>query len=245
MGKIKFSGAHCDEHGKISGGVVGDQTGREVCTKDAYMHSKGWVVLRHPDAAIAKKVAKFAKAIADNNNFGYDQSQRTTGYTATKKAGWNPAKVKTKVEIDCSETVRTAVACALGKDIPDFNTELEKSVLLKQGFKEVKSWSLSTLQTGDILVTPTKGHTEVCSQGVKPKISATKEVKKEKPKTSTFKSYKVKVTADSLNVRKKATTKSDVIKTIKKNTIHTITKESDGWGKISDGWINLKYVDKC
>ena len=75
MGNIKFSGAHCDEHGKISGGAAGDQTGREVCTKDAYMHSKGWVVLRHPDAAIAKKVAKFAKAIADNNNFGYDQEE--------------------------------------------------------------------------------------------------------------------------------------------------------------------------
>ena len=63
MGNIKFSGAHCDEHGKILGGAAGDQTGREVCTKDAYMHSKGWVVLRHPDAAIAKKVAKFAKVL--------------------------------------------------------------------------------------------------------------------------------------------------------------------------------------
>lgn len=65
--------------------------------------------------------------------------------------------------------------------------------------------------------------------------------------TSTFKSYKVKVTSDDgLNVRKSATTSSAIITALPEGTVVTITKESNGWGYASEkkGWIYLQYTAK-
>ena len=67
-----------------------------------------------------------------------------------------------------------------------------------------------------------------------------------------FKSYKVEVTANVLNIREKATTSSKVIGELKKGKIVTILAESKGWGKIrftkdskqKIGWIYLKYTKK-
>ncbi len=61
------------------------------------------------------------------------------------------------------------------------------------------------------------------------------------------KSYKVKVTADTLNVRAGAGTKYKVTKTVEKNQIFTIVAESNGWGKLKSGagWVSLSYVKKC
>ncbi len=57
--------------------------------------------------------------------------------------------------------------------------------------------------------------------------------------------YKVKVTAnDGLNIRKGASTKYKKVGTYAKNATVTITKESNGWGKTSKGWICLGYTKK-
>lgn len=61
-----------------------------------------------------------------------------------------------------------------------------------------------------------------------------------------FDPYKVKVTADVLNIRKGAGTSYDVVGTISKGGVYTIVKEDNGWGylKSGAGWISLKYVTK-
>jgi len=61
-----------------------------------------------------------------------------------------------------------------------------------------------------------------------------------------FPTYKVKVTADSLNVRAGAGTKYKATTTIKKGEVYTIVDESNGWGKLKSGagWISLKYTKK-
>lgn len=166
MATVYFSAASIDERGKISGGRAGDQTGLEVRTTKAYTHKLGWRIFRHPNANIAKWIGTNAKTMADNNHFGYDQSQRLTGYNAAVNAGWEPKRVTTDVEIDCSELVRTAIACALERNIPDFSTATESNVLLSLGFREITGTPLGNLQVGDILVTKTKGHTEIVSQVV-------------------------------------------------------------------------------
>lgn len=57
--------------------------------------------------------------------------------------------------------------------------------------------------------------------------------------------YKVKVTAnDGLNIRTGANTSYKRIGGYTKGTTVTITKESNGWGKTSKGWICLKYTKK-
>ncbi len=59
-------------------------------------------------------------------------------------------------------------------------------------------------------------------------------------------SYKVKVTADALNVRAGAGVLHKVKKVIYKNETLTITEEKSGWGKLStgEGWVSLKYTKK-
>lgn len=44
--------ARLNENGKITGGIPGDQTGREVGTQAWYMHTKGWIVLRAKTPAV-------------------------------------------------------------------------------------------------------------------------------------------------------------------------------------------------
>lgn len=169
---VLFSSACQDERGKYQGGKAGDQTGREVRTTNAYQHKKGWRIFRHPNTKTAYWIGTNARVMADNNNFGYDQLERLTGYNKAKSAGWEPKRVNTLCELDCSSFVRTAVACALERDIPNFNTASEPSVLLSLGFVEITGTPLSQLQLGDIVCTPVQGHTEIVSSGASATASA-------------------------------------------------------------------------
>lgn len=60
------------------------------------------------------------------------------------------------------------------------------------------------------------------------------------------KSYLVKITASTLNVRAGAGTSYKVNTTVKKGQIYTIVDEKDGWGKLKSGagWIKLSYTTK-
>ena len=66
------------------------------------------------------------------------------------------------------------------------------------------------------------------------------------PKEEVMEPYLVKITANTLNVRKEPTILSKITTQIKKNQIYTIVKEDSGWGllKSGAGWINLKYAEK-
>lgn len=57
-------------------------------------------------------------------------------------------------------------------------------------------------------------------------------------------SKKIKVTANLLNVRAGAGTNYKVVATIKKDSTHELLEEKNGWGKISNGWVSLEYVEK-
>lgn len=74
--------------------------------------------------------------------------------------------------------------------------------------------------------------------------------KKEEPKKETFKSYKVKITTKTLNVRAGAGAKYKVATTVKKNEVYTIVEEkmngSTKWLKLKSGtgWISANYTKK-
>ncbi len=61
-----------------------------------------------------------------------------------------------------------------------------------------------------------------------------------------FKSYKVKITADILNVREKASTGAKLVTQVKEGQVYTIVEKSNGWGKLKSGvgWIKLSYTKK-
>ena len=160
---VIIGSARSDENGK-SNGKLGDQkNGKEVSTQNWYLHKKGWVIIRAKDPEKRKKIAYAFKAACDNNNFGYGQSTKLTGYNAAAKVGYDPAKVKTKVNIDCSTLARLALAYA-GIKVPDWYTGNMVSICKRKPstFEIITGSKAQTdkyLEAGDILVTKTKGHT--------------------------------------------------------------------------------------
>ena len=173
---VKIGSARSDERGKITGGKPGDQKGgKEVMTQDWYLHKKGWVIIRIRDAEKREKAAYAMQAACDNQHFGYSQTTRITGYNAAKEVGFDPAKVKEDVNVDCSELVRLCLAYA-GIFVPNWYTGSMVSICrkMKDDFEiitdEAKTKVDDYLLRGDILVTKTKGHTViVLSDGAKAK----------------------------------------------------------------------------
>lgn len=162
---VKVGSARIDENGKTHGGKAGDQNGKEVSTQAWYRHKKGWRVLRCKNADKADKIARAMQAACDNANIGYDQYQRDTLYNTAKGVSYDPGRVTTPCETDCSALVRVCCAYA-GVMVGNMRTTNEAKILLASGeFTELKGAKYTDqsayLRRGDILVTRTQGHTVV------------------------------------------------------------------------------------
>ena len=174
MSDIIIGSARLGENGKATGGKVGDQSGKEVSEQKYYTHSKGWYMFRAKSTEHAKKLAEAMKQACNNNNIGYDQSNRAI-MTMLKKYG-SMAKIAEKTETDCSNLVRGCIYQATGKDVGSFSTSGEPSVLEKSGLfnSKVSVTSKTILKAGDILVTKTKGHTVIVTSAGAEKPTETK-----------------------------------------------------------------------
>lgn len=193
---VKIGHASIDERGKASGGVAGDQTGREVCTREWY--NKNWIsVIRAKDSKIAEKIAKAMEAACANDKIGYDQSQRTTLYTEAKAKDWDISKITKACETDCSALVAVCVNAAGVAVSKDIYTGNEESALKNTGkFEVLKESKYLTsdayLKRGDILLS--NGHTAVAlSNGSKATGGATSSSTKSETTTSSGSSLKFKV----------------------------------------------------
>lgn len=156
---IIIGSARCDENGKYCGGKVGDQTGKEVSTQKFYASSKGWYILRPKSISHANLLANKMLQACNNKNIGYDQSNRL----GIIKYG---ILTSVKTECDCSSLVRQCIKEAIGKDVGNFTTSNEVVVLVNSGlFDKISYTSSTTLYSGDILVTKTKGHTVIVVSG--------------------------------------------------------------------------------
>lgn len=162
---VYIGNAVWDEHGKASGGELGDQTGKELRIQPWYLNKKGWRVFRPKSYEVARKLADDMRAACDNPAIGYNQKQRNTLYAVADQVGFDCSKVDKPCECDCSSLVRVCLAYA-GIKTGNFNTASEPSVLKKTGafdemigpeYTDESGW----LKTGDILVTTVKGHTAI------------------------------------------------------------------------------------
>lgn len=196
---IILGSARIDENGNISGGLSGDQTGREVSTQNFYLHSKGWIRLRPKKSEHARKIANSMKNACDNDNFGYDQNNRAA-VRMVKKYGSTKA-VAEKTETDCSNLVRACIYEATGQDVGEFYTGNEKAVLENSGLfeKGVSIFCEADVCDGDILVTKTKGHTVAVVSG-RPRTDG-KTADDTGSALNTNQKWVGEVTATSLNVR--------------------------------------------
>lgn len=153
---IKIGQASRDERGGYSGGLAGDQDGKEVSVRGWY--NRPWnKVLRPKNPDKAEKIAAAMEKACKNNCIGYDQSQRTTLYSLAKSNGWKIEDVKTQCETDCSALVAVCVNAAGIKVSGDIYTGNEANALLRTGEFELLSapkYLLSDeyLKRGDILL---------------------------------------------------------------------------------------------
>ena len=151
-----------DENNAYRGGQAGDQTGTEWQMRSWY--NRPWtVVLRYPDQKVALKIAQLGIDAALNDKIGYDQGQNRTYLNQLKAVGWEPSRIKTACEADCSAGVCaniTAAGYLLGikalKEHTGTYTGNMKNALVKAGFKALTDSKYLTsgnyLLPGDILL---------------------------------------------------------------------------------------------
>lgn len=109
MGSISNCGK--DENGAYSGGQAGDQTGQEYHLVNWY--SRPWsAIYRHPNANVRATISRLAADAANNNKIGYDQSQRGTFWNELQKVGYEPSKITTACEADCSSSTSAIIMAA-------------------------------------------------------------------------------------------------------------------------------------
>lgn len=107
----QISNSGHDERYKYHGGKAGDQGGEWVLKA---WYSRPWnVVIRFVDPKIADMLATLSIYAARNDKVGYDQYQRTTYWTQLKKVGYDPRRINTACEADCSAGVLANTKAAL------------------------------------------------------------------------------------------------------------------------------------
>lgn len=95
IGNGQIVHASINEKGTAKGGIEGDQTGKEICTRSYY--NKSWnSVLRYKDKTITPVVMKSLEEIAKeviNGKWGSGDDRKTR----LEAAGYNPTEVQAKV----------------------------------------------------------------------------------------------------------------------------------------------------
>lgn len=104
-----ISNSGSDEKGKTSGGKSGDQTGNEWCLRSWYNRPWTCILRYEKDPRVGQLMAELACSAALNNNIGYDQNQRNAFWNELQKANYDPAKIDTPCEADCSAGVISLV----------------------------------------------------------------------------------------------------------------------------------------
>ena len=106
----RIAHASGDENGNAKGGQAGDQ--KDEIGIRAWYDRKSWEVCLVPtDPETAAVAVQLAIQIAQDNSFGYDQSERWTGYNAILAAGGDIANAEAS-EFDCSSFVDTCYILA-------------------------------------------------------------------------------------------------------------------------------------
>lgn len=127
---VKIGHASIDENGNASGGKAGDSTSKEVCIRQWY--SKPWqYYLECTDNRIANIAATYMEQICNNNNVGYDQSERLTLYNQLKVH--KDVSKLTPCECDCSSLVACCYIMAGLNINPACTTRNLRSALMATG----------------------------------------------------------------------------------------------------------------
>lgn len=234
--------ASIDENGKIHSGAAGDQTKKEVCTRNWY--NKSWdVVLRAKDPKVAEKMAIICEQACANNKIGYDQYQRNTLYTQAKKVDFNLSKITVGCECDCSSLM---CICAIGAGVPEkylyVGNNMKTTSTMRAAFNNSGMFEILTnskyltsdanLKRGDIIINEGSHTVMVLSNG-----SNIKEVSNITNSSQTGKGIGTAVSKTAMNVRTSSSTSGSILGTIPQGTrVEVLEITSNNWYKIV--WTN-------
>lgn len=175
---VRIGHASIDENGNATGGKAGDQTGKELCTRDWY--TKGWNVLLRPvRTSLAEKSAQAMEAACRNELIGYDQGGRNTLYEKAKAVNFLLEAIEKACECDCSSLVHVC-AIAGGANLTyesnGYTTRTMVRAFVNSGdyVKLTDSKYLTTdkyLMRGDILVKEGSHTAMVLTNGIAAPVS--------------------------------------------------------------------------
>ncbi|MBO5956905.1 MAG: SH3 domain-containing protein [Bacteroidales bacterium] len=238
--------ASIDENGKAHSGSAGDQTKREVCTRNWY--NKSWdVVIRPKDATMAEKMAKACEQACANDKIGYDQYQRNTLYTQAQKVSFDLSKITTACECDCSSLMCVcAIAGGISPGLLYIGGNMRVTSNMRSAFKNTGKFEILTdakyltsdeyLKRGDIIVNEGSHTVMVLSNGSKASSnnsSATTQNKIEANNSFVGKGIGTATAATTMNVRTGAGTSHSVLTTIPVGTkVEVLEVTSNKWYKI-------------
>ena len=238
--------ASIDENGKANSGVAGDQTKKEVCTRNWY--NKSWdVVIRAKDAVMAEKIAIACEQACANDKIGYDQYQRNTLYTQALKVNFDLSKITTACECDCSSL---ACICAIAAGVPAgslyIGGNMRTTRNMRSAFKNTSKFEILTdskyltsdayLKRGDILVNEGSHTVIVLSNGSKISSQNSKPVEQNKIENNTSyvgKGIGTATALSAMNVRTGPATGYQCLTTIPRQTQVEVLEITDNkWYKI-------------
>lgn len=254
-----------DENGAYHGGKAGDQSGHEAELKKWY--NRPWtVVLRYPNQAVALKITELSIAMCLNNKVGYDQDQRGTYWQQLKAAGYDPSKITTACEEDCTSGVSANVKGAgalMGtkalENLPLCTSRNMKQEFVKAGFVALTASKYLTspdyLLPGDILLY--ESHHAACNITIGSKMREdwypegyATQTKPEPPveEVPEFDLPAVMITGLSVFVRKGPSTDYGPLGVVHQNDrLHYFgyTYPANGWFLVEfekqTGWVSGKY----
>lgn len=167
---IKYAYASISEKGTING-KKGDQSGREVKIANEYDFGQD-TILRAKKYKIRRRIRQSAMRLCKNENIGYGQMDRTSGFSECKKKKWKIRGIPSipKCNMDCSILCVCAINMAFNKEMLNVGTTSHNltAKCMKYypfHFKKLKYRNGVRLKKGDILVR--QGHcVVVCNDGI-------------------------------------------------------------------------------
>ena len=229
-----------DENNKLNSGKAGDQTGKEWQLRAWYNRPWTHVFRYEKDARVPETLVCLGCAAALNDKIGYDQWQRTTYWTQLKEVGYDPSKITTPCEEDCSAGVAANVkAAGYILDIPalqgvSYNMTSRNTVanLTKAGFTVLKDKKYLTsgdyLLPGDILLYENHHVSMNITKGKK--VNAEEKPQVVLPAGSVI---GVAIAKGHMNIRAAASTSAKAYTSVKKGTSVNVLEIVNGyWYKI-------------
>ncbi len=160
---LKCCWAGLDENGTTGWNgkaKAGDQTGMEVRVDNWYYFGQT-CVFRWKDRKKAKEFSKVIEALCNNENVGYDQSERYTLNDWLKTHAYDYKALNTPVECDCSALVLSAINVVEGKQAVSGGTttatmekELDKTNLFEKHKTDNYLVTPCELLEGDLVNAP-------------------------------------------------------------------------------------------